>query len=319
MRLNTKNPFKILMPNSINQALERASKKIPLSEAEILLAFALKKKKTWLYQNPNQLLSLSQYSKFQLLLRKRQSGIPIAYLLSQKEFYGLDFYVDRRVLIPREETETLVEIAFKKIQQLIAENPDFRKRTIRVADVGTGSGCIAVSLAKKFLEGSGEHLVPRIKIYAIDISKKALSVAKRNIEKHNVQPWVNLLYGKGLTPLPEKVNIIVANLPYIPSDYFKLRSRNFKKSKQNQIYPSGLFYEPKIALDGGKEGLEIIKKVLGKAPKYLLEQGVILLEISPEQKKPLKEWLNNLYPNVTVLFYKDLSGLERVIEILKPN
>jgi len=276
---------------TINQVLKNATLKISPLEAEILLAFVFKKDKIFLYKNPDYPLNAKRYTLFRQLISRRQKGEPIAYITNFQEFYELDFYVDRNVLIPRPETEILVEIVINEIAKRYTLNP---KRLI-VADIGTGCGTIAVGIAKellvhrRFSEGG--------RIYATDFSQKALKIAQKNAKKHKVEKQIKFLHGNLLEPLPKKVDIIVANLPYV------------KKNAQINKF------EPKTALFAGKDGLDLIKKLLINAPKYLKPGGKIFLEISPEQKSVLLKFIKQNLPNAKHKFIKDLAKKDRVLKI----
>jgi len=272
----------------INQALKNASQQVSPLDAEILLAFVLKKDKIFLYKNPNYKLTTNDQRQFARFVIRRIAGGPIAYITNQKEFYGLDFYVDKNVLIPRPETEILVEIMINEIAKRYTLNP---KRLI-VADIGTGSGCVAIAIAKEIRTMKYE-----LRIIATDTSRGALEVAKINAKKHKVEKQIKFLQGDLLEPLKEKVDFIVANLPYVK-----------KGSKVNK-------FEPKTALFAGKDGLDLIKKLLINAPKYLKPGGKIFLEISPEQKSVLLKFIKQNLPNAKHKFIKDLAKKDRVLKI----
>lgn len=267
---------------TIKNALEEISKKISFSEAEILLAFVLDKNREWLWAHDDKDISQTLIRKFQNLVKRRLGGEPIPYIIHNQEFHGLDFFVNKNVLIPRPETEILVEEAIKMIEG------DRRDKLI-IADVGTGSGCIGVTIATKLKS-------KKVKIYATDILKKALEIAKKNAQKHNLSNAITFLRGDLLDALPEKVDIVVANLPYVKSDF------NFN------------LFEPKKALDGGKNGLLIIKKLLKQAPKYLKPGGVVFLEISPEQKRGLSDLILKIFPDAKInKFINDYNKKVRVL------
>jgi len=273
----------------IQEALKWASKKIPALEAEILLAHTLGTNRTTLYKNIDSHLKDINFKDYQKTVSRRTLGEPIAYLTHHKEFYGYDFYVDKRVLIPRPETETLIDA----IHRNLATTYRKQKKNITLADIGTGCGCISIVIA---------NTMSKIKIYATDISKKALLVAKENAENHNLLDKIKFLHGDLLEPLPEKVNVIVANLPYVDATFLK---RSLSKD----------YFEPRLALDGGKDGLRLILKLLKQAPRYLKPKGIIFLEIAPNQKQKLKKFVPKIFPNANIAFYKDLARLDRVILI----
>lgn len=228
---------------SISNALHWAD--LPALEAEMLLAYVLDKPRTLLFAHPETKLHQSDWEKFQNLVNRRHSGEPIAYLTGYKEFYGMKLKTDPRALIPREETENLVIEALKL-------NPK------SVADLGTGAGPIALALAK--------HL-PDAKIYASDISKEAIALAQENTSALGLQDRVSFLIGHLAEPLPEPVELITANLPYV---------RNWMIPElPNEIKD----YEPRVALDGGANGLKLYDELFTTVGDKLLPGGQILYEL----------------------------------------
>ncbi|MDD5626296.1 MAG: peptide chain release factor N(5)-glutamine methyltransferase [Patescibacteria group bacterium] len=274
------------------QSLQKITKE-PHLDAEVLLSFTLKKRpacrqagKIWLYAHSEKKLKKTEEIKFKKLIAQRKNGTPVAYLVEHKEFFDLDFMVDKNVLIPCPETELLVEEVLKSIP-----NSKFQiLNSITIADIGTGCGNIAITLAK--------HL-PLAKIYAVDISKNALKVARRNAKKHKTEKKIIFLNGNLLEPLPKKVNIITANLPYIPS----------QKAKR-------LNHSPQIALDGGKDGLKFYQSLLENAADYLRPNGKIFLEINFNQAEKIKKIIKKYFPQAEIEIKKDLAGLNRLVIIL---
>jgi release factor glutamine methyltransferase len=250
-------------------------------EAELLLRHTLKIDRAALYTEPDRLLTKRQEENYRQFIERRLQGEPSAYISGHREFFGLDFYIDKNVLIPRPETELLVE-------QIIAHAGNYQNPVI--VDVGTGCGVIAVSLAV--------HL-PQAKIYAIDISPAALKVARRNSRKHNVQDRITFLIGDLLEPLPAPADIIVANLPYVlTADVPKVNTSGF---------------EPMLALDGGADGLDVIKRLILQAKNKLKPDGCLLLEIGMGQSKATADLLGNIYPAAKIEIIPDLSGIQRVV------
>ena len=251
------------------------------------MSFVLNKPKAWLLTNGHKKLSPLQQKKFNNLINRRRNDVPIAYLTGHKEFYGLDFIINKNVLIPRPETELLIEETIKIVRQLATRN-----KPIAIGDIGTGSGCIAVTLAK---------YLPAVKIMASDISKGALQTAQKNARQHQVLKKIRFMAGDMLRPFISKkikCDIIAANLPYLTYDELK----NVK-------------YEPKTALSGGKMGIESIERLLMQSTEVLNENGIILLEISPTQTKMIDFIVEQQLPNKKVMFIKDLSGRDRVVKI----
>jgi len=266
----------VLIKNKIEDA--------PL-ESELLLRHTLQIDRVQLYLDLDAELTPEQETAFWQLIDRRRKGEPTAYITGHREFYGLDFYVNRDVLIPRPETELLVE----KALELAKSRP-----SATIADIGTGCGAIAVTLAK--------HL-PNTRIYATDISADALRVARTNCEKHGVAGRVALLQGDLLEPLPEPVDILIANLPYV---------------REIDIPQNSPTYEPRLALSGGEEGLDKIRQMvnqLSRARNKLRPEGCLLLEIGQGQAKAVADLLNNLFPAASVNVTTDLAGIERVVRV----
>jgi len=252
-------------------------------DSEVLLANVLDKDRPYLYTDPTKNLAKKQEWHFRRFIARRSRHEPVAYLINEKEFFGLKFYVDKRVLIPRPETEILVEeiLKLKKIPRTIA-------------DIGVGSGCVSVTLAK---------YLPKTKIFAIDISVTALACAQKNIKKFQAKN-VDLLYGDMLEPLQGKVDAIVTNLPYIST----------KKLKEEQV-SRAVRFEPKIALNGGPTGLELYKKMFAQARAHLNKEGLIIIEIDEEQQELIKDLIGRYFPRAKVSFKKDLAGYMRAVKI----
>lgn len=252
-------------------------------ESEILLRHALKLDRVQLYLNLDGQLSREQEVAYNELVSRRQKGEPSAYITQHREFYGLDFYVDSRVLIPRPETELLVDKALEFAQ---------KHRIKSIADIGTGCGNIAISLAIN---------LPHARVYATDISSDVLEVARLNCVTHKVQN-IQLLQGNLLEPLPEPVDIIVSNLPYV------------KQTDLHKVNTSG--FEPTLALDGGENGLDKITQLCKQVNGKLRPGGGLLLETGIGQKEAVVHLLQNLFPSAKIDVYKDPAGIERVVELL---
>ena len=221
------------------------------------------------------------------LVERRLTREPLAYITGHKEFYGIDLLVAPGVLIPRPETEGLVE------QTLFASMLRMEEGSFVIADPGTGCGTIAVSLAI--------HL-PAARIVATDLYETPLRVAQANVQRHNVADRVTLLQGDLLEPIPEPADLVVANLPYVRSAII------------DTLQPE-IGFEPREALDGGPDGLDVIKRLLQQAVTKLKPNGAILLEIDPRQAGTIEAEAGNLFPGCTVSVERDLAGLERVLTI----
>lgn len=258
-------------------------------EAEILLAQALQVSRVSLYSQPERKLTEEENSTFHQLLTRRLCREPLAYITGTQEFYGIKFYVNHRVLIPRPETELLVEEALKA-----ARNYGNKGASVLIADIGTGSGAIAISIALN---------LPQAKIYASDISTHVLEVARINCQQHNVSKQIVLLHGNLLEPLPEPVHILIANLPYV------------RNSELKKLSPEVKDFEPKSALDGGEDGLAKIYQLLGQVKDKLLPNGCLLLEIGQGQEEVITSWINNHLPGAKIRLIPDLNTINRVVKV----
>ncbi len=250
-------------------------------ESELLLRHALRISRCQLYTDFDCGLNHEQEDAFWHLIECRLNGEPTAYIMGHREFYGLDFHVSPDVLIPRPESELLVEKAINLAQNRVVSS---------IADIGTGCGAIAISLAVS---------LPHVKFYAIDVSSAALEVALINCQKHGVHTRVCLLRGDMLDPLPESVDLIVANLPYV---------------KESDL-PTDDF-EPVLALNGGSDGLEKIRRLCGLVSQKLRPEGCLLLEIGQGQREAVTAILGSLFPSAEIEVAPDLSGIDRVISLV---
>ncbi|MFC1979052.1 peptide chain release factor N(5)-glutamine methyltransferase [Chloroflexota bacterium] len=257
----------------------------PKLESQLLLHHATNLSKDKLYFQYNRELTDKEALLLDSLIQRRLKGEPIAYILGHKEFFGLEFQVDPSVLIPRPETELLAE---KAIDFAIQHNVSL------IADVGTGSGAIATALA---------HHLPEATIYAVDVSSDALKTAQINCHKNDVSGQVQLLHGSLLEPLPEPVDLIIANLPYVKNEDWERLPGEIKA------------YEPKSALAGGTDGLDVIKELLAVAKDKLRPNGAILLEIGSDQGATAYKLAKKHFAGAQINLIRDLAGLDRVISI----
>jgi release factor glutamine methyltransferase len=253
----------------------------PLLEAEVLLTHVMGVLRTTLLAHPERLLSADQLNDYQALIRRRAAGYPLPYLTGRIEFHGLEFEITPEVLIPRPETETLVDLA-------LARRPE------AIVDVGTGSGCIAVALAVR---------LPRATVCAIEISPAALAVARRNMERHGVAGRVRLIAGDVLNPRPSPADLIISNPPYIPTGDCALLPTAIRN------------HEPRQALDGGPDGLAIIRRLLAQAPAVLKPEGTLLIEIGADQSEAASRLAHTYFPEAAIRVHPDLAGHDRVLEI----
>jgi len=273
---------------SASQRLNGAGCENPRLDAQVLLAHVLGADRTWLFAHHDHPLSVDQAEAFTDLVARRIRREPVAYLLGRKEFYGLDFLVDERVLIPRPETEMLVDFLLAHVQA-------DAKRTFVVADVGTGSGVIAVTTAVH---------APNTHIYGLDISPDALSVAQENGRRLAPNARLAFLSSDLLTALPEPADVIVANLPYVTD------------AEYTGLAPEIREYEPQLALTAGDRGLDVIKRLLGQVRKHLTPHGLVLLEIGHEQGEAVKQLAQEMRPRPQFVgLRQDYSGHARMVTI----
>ena len=283
---------------NLKQALSKASARLtghadvedPKFESEMLLRYALNISRSQLFLDQNRELEPEKENLFEVWVKRRSAGEPVAYIIGSREFFGLDFYVDSRVLIPRPETELLVEEAISHAGKRLKNNSSGR---ITFADIGTGSGAVAVSVAVN---------LPPAKIYATDISPSALEVASINCRKHNVTERVTLLEGDLLNPLPEPVDVLIANLPYV--------------TRVELAQMPSARYEPALALDGGESGLDQIFRFCREIEGKMCPGGCVLLEIGLGQDKAVTSLLHDLFPFSEILSLVDLAGINRAISLL---
>ena len=253
-------------------------------EAEVLLRHVLKIDRATMFRDLDEDVSIEDSGNIASLVKRRTQREPLAYITGAKEFYGLPFVVSEDVLIPRQETELLVDTAIGQAKSL-------DKSEISIVDVGTGSGAIAVSLALN---------IPTSSVIAVDISESALTIADDNRRAHGLYSRVKLRRGSLLEPIVEKIDILVSNPPYIRSD--KLTSL------QEEV-----LQEPMVALDGGYDGLELIKKLLFQAVDKMSNPGVILFEIDSDQAAEAVKLSQQYFPSAITTVLKDLSNNERAV------
>ena len=258
----------------------------PRLDAEVLLGHLLKKSRLQLYLHFDMPVFQEDLNVFREMVKKRVARTPISYLTNSKEFMSLDFYVDERVLIPRPETEFIVETILKM-------NSDSSQC---VLEIGTGSGIIATALAVN---------KPEWDIIATDICKDALAVAEINKKAHDCNEQITLLHGDLFAPIkplePSRYNWVVSNPPYIMSN------------EHDSLSPDVREYEPHIALFAGEDGLSIIRTLIAEAPDYLQPDGKLIFEIGDTQKEPVKALLENQSNYKKFRFIKDYSGKDRVV------
>jgi release factor glutamine methyltransferase len=274
------------------QKLEHAGIPSAPLAAELLLMHVLNRDRAWLYAHPENPIDPAEAEAFLTLLNKRAVGTPTQYLTGKQEFWGLEFEVTPDVLIPRPETEHVIEVALARIGQAR------RSAELRVADIGTGSGCLAVALAKE---------LPNAKIFATDISSAALAVAARNAARHGVADRItfvecNLLEGV-LQQSP--FDLIVSNPPYV--------GRKDAKSLPVDVRE----HEPEIALYAGDDGMAVYPALITQAARFLGDGGILILELGYGLFEPVSELLEPRHGWTRVSATQDLAGIPRVIAAVK--
>jgi release factor glutamine methyltransferase len=267
----------------------------PRLDAEVLLAHASGHDRSWLLAHPEAEVASDG---FEALLHRRLAGEPIAYLRGFKEWRSLRVRTDARALIPRPETELLYEMAVTEIRDRMARDD----APIVAWEVATGSGAVTLALALRFREALA---LGRLRLIASDISPDALELASENLEAHGVQALVDLACADLLEPaggtLP-RPDVVVANLPYVPTGEALGPDR-------------GLRHEPRIAIDGGPDGLEVVRRLLDMVPDRVASAGTVLLEIGIGQAGAVGE----LAPaGASVSVQRDLAGIERVVRVQVP-
>ena len=266
------------LPSAIN-CIEQ-----PYQVALILLAHVLQKPKTWVLAHPETHLNPDQKAHLERLVRRLQAGEPLPYLTGKQAFFGLDFAVSPAVLIPRPETELLVEQALSWL--------DVHPEVKTVLDVGTGSGCIAITLAMR---------KPWLTITATDLSAEALEIARQNAETLQVKDQITFEQANLLAPGDQSFDLVCANLPYIPS------------TKLEQVNTLG--FEPTMALDGGTDGLSLIRRLLEQLPPRLNRPGLVLLETEATLGAQTLALAKIAFPQADLRLLQDLAGLDRLVRI----
>jgi release factor glutamine methyltransferase len=271
------------------QALQESGVNEPRREAGSLLAFALRKDKAFLIAHPEYELSSEEETRFRQVLRRRAGREPFQHITGRQEFFGLDFIVTKDVLIPRPETELMVENAIEILRG--KENPVF-------GEVGVGSGCISVSIL---------HEVKTATATGLDISEKAIEIARLNAENNQVSNRLSLKLSDVFTALQnEKFDLIVSNPPYIP------------REDVEDLQPEVKNFDPLAALTDGADGLSIIEKIIRQAPDFLKPEGFLLLEIGINQADKVREMFRaEMWQSVEILL--DLQGIPRTVKARRKN
>lgn len=267
-------------------------------DIEIVLAHVLGVSKEYLLAHGDGEVSFEDNALFDFYVERLVSGEPIAYITCHKEFYGNDFFVDKRVLVPRPETEMIVENVIGFIEKNV------KNGKLKLADIGTGSGNIAISIAKHFQDYLDD---PLDEVFAVDISEDALEVCKINIEQHGLEDKIQALQSDLLEFLEdfEICDIIVANLPYIGEIENRFVEKNVEK------------FEPNVALFGGNDGLELYKKMFQQVKEKSVKFKLMIGEFGFAQGEKMRELLSKYFEQDEWGIYEDLSGIERIFVVKK--
>lgn len=264
--------------------LRRAGVPGPELDAALLLAHALGRERAWLYAHPACRPQDRELALWRTLLKQRRRRRPLPYVTGRREFMGMDFRVDERVLIPRPETELLVELALQRLPH---------DRPAAAADVGTGSGCIAAALAAR---------LPLLRMHALDVCAEALQVAAINFRTHGLEKRIVLCQSNLLSRLSTEVDLVIANPPYVSA------------AALADLDPEIRVYEPALALAGGKHGMDFLARLVEQCPAVLKNGGGLLLECGPDQAVPLRKLIAESGDFQSCRIHRDLAGLNRCVE-----
>ena len=263
------------------EKLKEMGKEDAYLQAKRLLSFVLKRSENDCIIHQEENITEQEIEKIGQYLAQMKEGRPIQYITKEQEFMGLPFYVDENVLIPQPDTEILVE-------EVMSLYP--KESLLTILDLCTGSGCIGISLAKYFANS---------RVYLSDISKEALSIAEKNGQKNDIDN-IQILQSNLFHNIPKELDVIVSNPPYIPS-------------KEIPFLPEEVQKEPRIALDGGIEGLDFYQKIIRESPKFLKDKGYLCLEMGYDQKEKIANLLENTDNFETYYIKKDLAGIDREV------
>jgi len=299
--------------SSVLEIIKKNQNKIDNLDLELIISLVIKKPREFILAHPEYELVESLKLKVERLIARRVKGEPLAYILGRKEFYGLEFKVNKNTLIPRPETEMMIDYITHNMEHKIRG----KKESIIFIDVGTGSGCIIIALAKKILNNESRIMPARqcqasagenYEFIGIDISGSALNIARQNAKLNGVNKNIKFLRSNLLNPLIKNLKlkiknsrmVIMANLPYLTPAQIK-NSPSIK-------------YEPKLALDAGRDGLKYYKSLFNQLKK-IHNSYYVLCEINPSQTSKIKKIIKNNFPAAKIQIKKDLRGLNRLAVI----
>lgn len=277
---------------TVKELLDKTKKELrnipveePESSAEFLLRYVLKMDRAEFFAGLDRVLTEKEVKNYQRLISRKKNHEPVWQIVGRVEFWGLDFEVNGDVLVPRPETEFLVQEVLKTVKEK-------KSKPASILDIGTGAGPIIIALAKELEEGE---------FYASDVSKEALLVAQKNVKANGLSDKITLKAGSLFEPWPgQKFDIITANLPYIPHEDLP--------GLTVEIY----HYEPRVALDGGDGGLVIYEEFIKELPRHLNKKGMVFCEIGKDQGKLFTNIVQKYLPNTKINILKDLAGFDRI-------
>ena len=294
MKIFTLKGINLNLNKILNEILRSATTKLDAAgiesarlDAEVLLAHVLNCKRLYLYVDAEKILTSAQVERYENLIEMRIKKFPVAYLIGQREFMGLNFAVTPDVLIPRPDTEILTQLAIEKLSAI--KNPNF-------LDIGTGSGALCVSILKYVKNSTAA---------TVDISRDTINVAKFNAEKFGVDDRIKFFVGNLFEPLRgQKFHAIISNPPYIPTKILP--------TLQDEVQR-----EPQIALDGGADGLNFYRRIVDDAPNFLFDKGFLAVEIGINQAADVKNFFAKNFSEIEIIH--DLAGIERVVAGIYEN
>lgn len=274
----------------ISKVLQKAKEELRSAKIEsdvldsmILLCHSLNFSREQVVFNPDLELTQNQIEIFFQLIARRKNREPISHIINKREFYGLDFFVDKNVLDPRADSESLIE--------LVLENVD-KNKNLEILEIGSGSGCLIITLLKNLINAKG---------MAVDISKEAIAIAKKNSQTHQVDSRLEFIYSDIFEKISnKKFDIIISNPPYIKTKAIE--------NLQDEVR----LFEPRLALDGGIDGLNFYKRIAKESSNFLKKDGIIFLEVGDDQKKEVTEIFDAQNFKLQKV-KKDLAGFERAL------
>lgn len=255
-------------------------------ETQVLLRYALGIDRATFHTSPERELSDKEADAFERLVERRIDGEPLSYITGHREFYGLDFLVTPDVLVPRHETEFLVEAVLEYAQRRGGD-------ALTIADIGTGSGCITVAL--------GIHL-PNATVYATDVSHEALQVAGKNVRRHSLEGRVHLRQGDLFEALDGPVDVVASNPPYLSTD-------------EAADLPLDVQHEPRIALVAGADGMDVLRRLIVGAREYVKPGGLLAMEIDPWRLEAVKSLAGQTFPDDEIRVVRDHADLDRMVTV----